>query len=180
MRKLILSAAILFSIAATAQSEETKFGIKGGVQFTNFTGDGEWEGNTGFYVGGLADLPISGNFHIQPELLVSKEGATGDTELNDIDFSITYIRIPVMLKYYVAQGFNIQAGPEFAFKVGTTEDAVDEAIKSSDIGLGFGLGYDLANGLLFDLRYNLGLTSITEGDGELKNTGIMLGLGYRF
>ena len=181
MRKFIMTAAVLFSLAATAQSEETKFGIKGGVQFTNYSGDGDWKGNTGFYVGGLADVPISGAFHIQPELLISKEGATGDTELNDVDFGTTYIRIPVMFKYYVAQGFNIQAGPQVAFRIATVEDAVEEATKGTDIGLGVGLGYDLANGLLFDLRYNLGLTSISEvEEADLMNTGIMLGIGYRF
>ncbi len=180
MKKLILSAAILLSAFASAQSDVTKFGIKAGVQFTNFTGDGEWKGNTGFYVGGLADVPISGNFHIQPELLVSKEGATGDTEFNDVDFSITYLRIPLMFKYYVAEGFNLQAGPQIAFKIGTAEDGVDEALKSTDVGLGAGLGYELPIGLMFDLRYNLGLTSINESEGDLKNSGVMLGLGYRF
>lgn len=181
MKKLFLAgAALLAFTAASAQADGTKFGIKGGVQFTNFAGDGDWNGKTGFYVGGLVDLAVAENFHIQPELLFSMEGAEGDTPPNDVDFGISYLRIPVMLKYYVMEGFNLQVGPEIAFKIATAEEAVDEAITSTDFGLGAGLGYEMASGLMFDVRYNLGLSNITEGDGDLKNTGIQLGLGYRF
>lgn len=90
-----------------------------------------------------------------------------------------------MAKYYIMEGLSLQAGPELAFKVGAEDDFTDEAIKSMDFGLGIGAGYELPMGLMFDVRYNLGLSNIAEedvfGDGvEIKNTGIQLGLGYRF
>ncbi|MCO6148474.1 porin family protein [Flavobacterium sp. NRK1] len=175
MKKILLSAAavIAFSFAAQAQSEEIKFGVKAGANFTNFGGDADTDGKTGFYVGALADLPISGNFHIQPEVQYSNEGADDD---NNID----YIRIPIMAKYYVMEGLSLQAGPEVAFKI-AADDFVDEATKSIDFGLGGGVGYELPMGLFFDARYNVGLSNISDVDGfDLKNTGFQIGAGYRF
>ena len=175
MKKIILTVAAVFAFGfANAQDGDgAKFGIKAGLNMSNFTGDVESDGATSFYVGGLVDLAISENFHIQPELLYSMEGAD--------EASISYLRIPVMAKYYVMEGLNLQAGPSLAFKVAAEDDFVDEATKSMDLGLGIGAAYELPMGLFFDLRYNLGLMDISEVDGaEIKNTNFQIGLGYRF
>lgn len=175
MKKILLSAVVVmaFGFAAQAQSEEMKFGVKAGAGFTNFGGDADdSDGATGFYVGALVDLPVSGNFHVQPEVLYSAEGAD--------DAGIDYIRIPIMAKYYVMEGLSLQAGPEVAFKV-SADDGTDEATKSTDFGLGAGAAYELPMGLFFDVRYNLGLSDISEVDGfEIKNTGFQVGAGFRF
>lgn len=177
MKKIFLSAAVVmaFSFAAQAQSEEIKFGVKAGANFTNFdTEGGDVDGKTGFYVGALVDLPVSGNFHVQPELHYSNEGAD--------EAKIDYIRIPVMAKYYVMEGLSLQVGPEIAFKIATENDFMDETTKSFDFGLGAGAGYELPMGLFFDVRYNLGLSNINDIDlgGDVKNTGFQVGAGYRF
>ena len=189
MKKLVLTIFALAAFSASnAQGADTvKFGVKAGVQFTNFAGDdagfGEsWDPKTGFFIGGLVDLPVSGNFHVQPELLYSMEGATvGDTGAGELDYGVSYLRIPVMAKYYIIQGLSLQAGPEIAFKIGTAEDYADDAIKSMDFGIGAGAGYELPMGLMFDIRYNLGLSNISDlEDREFNNTGVQLGVGYRF
>ncbi len=175
MKKIILTVAAVFAFGfANAQDGDgAKFGIKAGLNMSNFTGDVESDAATSFYVGGLVDLAISENFHIQPEVLYSMEGAD--------NASLSYLRIPVMAKYYVMEGFNLQAGPSLAFKVAAEDDFTDEATKSMDLGLGIGAAYELPMGLFFDLRYNLGLMDISEVDGaEIKNTNLQLGLGYRF
>jgi len=178
MKKLILTVAAVFACGfANAQSEGVKFGLKAGLNLTNFTGDVESDGATSFYVGGLVDLAVSENFHVQPELLYSMEGAD--------DASVSYLRIPIMAKYYIMEGLNLQAGPEIAFKVAAEDDFTDEVIKSMDFGLGIGAAYEMPMGLMFDVRYNLGLSNIAESDVvgddvEIKNTGIQLGIGYRF
>jgi hypothetical protein len=123
MKKIVLTAAVAFAFgfAARAQSEDIKFGVKAGIQFTNFDSDGaDSDGKTGFYVGGLVDIPISANFHIQPELLYSNEGSDGA--------KIDYLRIPVMAKYYLMQGLSVQAGPQVAFKVATENDFIDNLL----------------------------------------------------
>jgi len=178
MKKILLSvaAAMAFCLAAQAQSEEIKFGVKGGVNFTNFDSDGaDSDGKTGFYAGGLVDLPVSGNFHIQPEVLYSSEGAD--------DASLDYIRIPVMAKYYIMEGLSFQAGPEIAFKVGSEDEFVDNATKSIDFGIGGGVAYELTMGVFFDIRYNVGIADISDSNadvGKVHNTGLQIGAGFRF
>lgn len=180
---MILGVVFAFGFTAQAQddakssssSEGMKFGVKAGLNMTNFTGDLDSDAKTSFYIGGLVDFAVSDKFHVQPELLYSMEGA-------DDDGGISYLRVPIMAKYYIMEGLSLQAGPEIAFKVATEEDLLDEMTKSTDFGLGFGAGYELSNGLMFDARYNAGMTNIYDGDGDfdIKNTGFQIGLGYRF
>ena len=154
-------------------SSDMKFGVKAGLNNSNYTGDADTDAATSFYVGGLVDFAVSEKFHVQPELLYSVEGADED--------SMTFLRLPIMAKYYVMEGLSLQAGPEIAFKIAAQEDLVDEATKSLDFGLGFGAGYELSNGLMFDARYNLGLANISDVDGfDFGNAGLQIGLGYRF
>ena len=176
MKKIILSVAAIFAFGvASAQDDSAMtFGVKAGLNNSNFTGDWDTDAKMGFYVGGFADFAIGENFHIQPEVLYSMEGA-------DDDAGVSYLKVPVMFKYYLVESFNLQAGPYLGFKAGTEEDAMDEAVKSMDFGLGIGAAYELPIGLFFDARYNLGLQNISEIDGQdAKNTVIQVGLGYRF
>ena len=171
MKKIILS---ILAVAAfgTANAQDIKFGVKAGANFSNFTGDADSDGKTGFYVGGLADFAISEKFHVQPELLYSMEGAK--------DAEMDFLRIPIMAKYYVMDGLNLQAGPVLGFKI-NAEEGLDEATKSLDYGLGFGAAYELEKGLFFDVRYNLGLSNISDVDGfDIGTSAFQVGLGYRF
>jgi hypothetical protein len=170
--KKVLFAAIAVMAFGASNAQDMKFGVKAGLNNTNFTGDLDTDPQTSFYFGGLVDFTMSDKFHIQPELMYSGEGAD--------DAAVSYLRLPVMAKYYVMEGFSLQVGPELAFKMGA-DDIVDDAIKSMDFGLGFGAGYELETGLFFDARYNYGMSNIYDGDGgEIGNTGIQFGLGYRF
>ncbi len=178
MKKIILTMAAVFAVSfANAQdkggSSDMKFGVKAGLNNSNFTGDADTDALTSFYVGALVDFAVSEKFHVQPELLYSMEGADND------EADLNFIRIPIMAKYYVAEGFSLQAGPEFAFVAGG--GAVKDVTKSMDYGLGIGAGYELTSGLFFDARYNLGLADISDVDGfELGTSSIQVGLGYRF
>lgn len=171
MKKLILSFLVVIAFG-TVNAQDMKFGVKAGANFSNLTGDADVDGRTGFYIGGLVDFGISEKFHVQPEILYSMEGGK-DAELD-------FVRIPIMAKYYLMDGLNIQAGPMLGFKIGA-EDGLDEVTKSFDYGLGFGAAYELPIGVFFDLRYNLGLSNISDFDGEdVGTTAFQVGLGYRF
>jgi hypothetical protein len=181
MKKVLLSAVAILAFGfanaqddAKSTSSDMKFGVKAGYSSTNFTGDADGgDARGGFYIGGLVDFTVSEKFHVQPELMYSTEGAD--------EAGVDYLRLPIMAKYYVAEGFSLQAGPEVAFKIAAEDDFVDEAVKSIDFGLGFGAGYELASGLMFDARYNLGLSNISDIDGfDFGNAGFQIGLGYRF
>lgn len=172
MKKVFLSVIAMVAFVAVTSAQETKFGVKAGVNMANLGGDADADGVTSFYVGGLVDIAVSEKFHVQPELLYSSEGAE--------DAEISFIRIPIMAKFYVAESFNLQAGPTIGIKAGA-DDGVDEFTKSLDYGLGVGAAYELAGGLFFDARYNFGLANISDVDEfDVTTTAFQIGLGFRF
>ncbi|MEW7292016.1 porin family protein [Aquimarina sp. 2304DJ70-9] len=206
MKKLLVFAVLAsFSSLVTAQEEKIRFGAKAGVNFANIAGDGTngVDGRTSFHVGAVVEIPIAEKFAFQPELVYSSQGF-GFNTITFIDVlgvvtiesttKLDYINVPLMAKYYVAQGFSLQAGPQVGFLVSakaesdtaglTTEIDIDEFIKGIDFGLNFGAGYQLDMGLFFDARYNLGLSNINDGSGfdnsKNQNAVIQLSVGYKF
>jgi hypothetical protein len=180
MRKslIFLLAIGVFGFSANAQG--VKFGVKAGANFSNLkiSIDSEGaspDGATSVFIGGLVDIGISEKVHFQPELQYSIEGAK--------DADVSYFNVPLMLKYYLVQGFNIQAGPQMGILV-DAEGGTD-GLKSTNFGLNFGAAFEVAGGFFADARYNLGLSNIAEtdpdfGDISLKTKGFQLGVGYRF
>ncbi|MFL9843859.1 porin family protein [Flavobacterium rhizosphaerae] len=180
MKKTLLSAVAVFAFCFSAQAQQDDFpvfGIKGGVNFSNFGADADTDSTTGFYAGVLVDIPGKGNFHFQPEILYTSEGAK--------DSSLDYIRIPVMGKYYLTQGLSIQAGPELAVKIGAEDKDVNRSTRNLDYGVEGGLAYEFGPGIFIDARYYLGLANIydsvdNEQDMKFTNNSIRVGIGFRF
>nr|WP_297307499.1 porin family protein [uncultured Flavobacterium sp.] len=204
MKKIFTIAALIaISINANAQ-QEVKFGPKAGVNFANLSNTESSKMLTGFYVGGVAEIKINDKFSVQPELMYSAQGAKA--KYSEVEsgvnvhyketFKLDYISIPVLAKYYIADGFSVEAGPQFNFLVkseiksdasalGYSEsDKTDmkDFTKSFDFGIGAGVAYDLANGFFANARYNFGLSDIwKENEGKsVKNAVIQVGVGYKF
>lgn len=118
---------------------------------------------------------------IQPELLYSQQGAKFDAG----DFDLTYVNVPIILKYYLIQGLNVQIGPQFGFVVkddiSEVFSGIGEGIESNDFDVAgaIGLGYDFPFGLRLDARYNYGFTDVMDG-GEGKNSVVSLAVGFSF
>lgn len=187
MKKIFLIVAAVFALTfANAQDnksvakKEIVFGLKAGYVSANYGSDAnDGDPRSGFYIGGLVDFHVSEKFHVQPELLYTMEGNGED------EFDLNFVRIPVMGKFFVRKGFNLQAGPQFGFVAGG--GAAKDFLKSFDFGLGFGAAYELPSGLFFDGRYNLGLSDLNDfpaGSGlegfKITQNSFNIGLGYRF
>ena len=181
MKKIILFTVMaVFCFMANAQDEPTKgsdisFGLKGGLNFSMITGDDtdDFDGRIAFHIGAVTEIPISDQFSFQPELLYSSQGDKMSVDGMDIDFKFDYLNLPLMAKYYVAEGFSLEAGPQIGFLLSSKVEGggvsidLDDVIKGIDFGLDFGLGYKLENGLNFAARYNLGLSNIVEDNGTI-------------
>ena len=208
MKKIILSAIAIFTIGF-ANAQKAEFGIKGGLNVAtqNFSGEGAPNPSSmvGFHIGGFVEIKISEKFSIQPELLYSTQGSkvenvTGNVEgtnyTGDIDFKLSYINIPVMFKYYVADKFNFEAGPQIGFltsaetstKLDGFNQTVDQDAKdffeSIDFGLNIGAGYDFTKKIFAGVRYNFGLSNVAKteagDDSEIRNSVFSLSAGYKF
>ncbi|CAM1348252.1 porin family protein [Tenacibaculum crassostreae] len=197
MKKLLLVVAMV-AAGFTANAQDVKFGVKAGMNFASLNGGEEVKdlnSRTSFHVGAMAEISISDKFSFQPELLYSAQGASADNFQGneaDVTFKLDYITMPLMAKYYVAEGFSLEAGPQLAFNTTSkvkaeangqeaTEDMKDET-NGFDFGLNFGLGYKLENGLNFGARYNLGLSGIAKDNDadSIKNGVFQISVGYFF
>ncbi|WP_300569033.1 porin family protein [Flavobacterium sp.] len=185
MKKVLLSAVAIFAFGF-ANAQETKFGVKAGLNMANLTGDVEDNSmKVGFHVGGFAEIKISDKFAVQPELLYSTQG----TKFDGGSYDFNYLNIPVMAKFFATEQFSIEAGPQIGFLMsakinpdnGDSVDVKDE-LKSMDFGLNFGLGYDFTENFSAGARYNFGFSNIidAEDSGELKNGVISVSVGYKF
>ena len=143
---------------------------------------------TSFHLGVVAEISISDKFSVQPELLYSAQGAKQDG--GDGELKLDYINIPVMAKFYVAEGFSLEAGPQVGFLMSAKSEEGGESVdvkdlfKGIDFGIDFGLGYKMESGLNFGARYNLGLSNLWDvpSDFNVKNQNSVMQLyvGYFF
>ena len=207
MRKIILSALAVFAFSF-ANAQQTKFGVKGGLNLSNWAGDTDGVNlkyKVGFNGGLFADVKLSEKVSLQPEVLYSLVGTKiddftididGQEYTGDVNFNMSYIYIPVMLELKVAEKFNLEVGPQLGFllsaksvtKLEGNSQKVKEDIKSIfntiDFGLNFGANYDFDEHFILGFRYNLGLSNIAkteEGDSsKIQNSVFSLGLGYKF
>lgn len=204
MKKIILSAAAILAFGF-ASAQETRFGAKAGLNLANLGGDVEdTDMKVGFHVGGFAEIMISDKFAVQPELLFSTQGAKseysedfGGMDVNiEENLKLAYLNIPIMAKYYVTEGFNIQAGPQVGFLMSAKADAeasaggmsesVEEDVKDQmetiDFGVNVGLGYNFGENFGVEARYNIGMSNLYKDSGDFKatNSVIQISVGYRF
>jgi len=196
MKKVLLSVLVAAGLSTTAaHAQGVRLGVKAGASLTSFTGkDIEGAKNKfGFHGGGVAELGLTDNFAIQPEVLFSMKGAKAE-DMDGLSFNQSYIDVPVLLKFK-ADGLFFEVGPQVGFLVGSKLKVDDlsvdskEAFKTVDLGYAAGLGYQSASGPMVGLRYNGGLSKIFKEDsfdgidteaGRIRNSAFQLYVGYMF
>jgi hypothetical protein len=200
-------------------AQEVSFGPKAGVNFATLTGDIEdAEFKVGMHIGGAAEIMFNEKMGLQAELLYSMQGTQNkytetstyggitETYKSDEKIKLSYINLPVMFKYYVVKGFNVEVGPQLGILVtakaegdyeysysgggsdytesGSEEFDIDDELLPIDFGFNFGLGYKMDSGLNFGARYNLGLMNINDQSNsdnyKMSNGVIQLSAGFMF
>lgn len=190
MKKIILTTVVIltFGFVNAQDKKEMSFGIKGGLNISSITNVSGLNTSSliGFHVGVFGEFMLGDEFAIQPELLYSTQGTRLDDGVSKEDFKLGYINIPVMVKYYVADAFSLELGPQIGFLVSAKSGGVDvkDLVEKTDFGLNFGAGYDFVENMTLGIRYNLGLTKIQKSldlfPGESKNSVFSFSFGYKF
>lgn len=172
-------------------AQNSKFGIKGGLNLSSLSIDNADENNIlpGFNAGVWSRFMLSDAFAFQPELLYSGKGvktvynkeflgvdlADGETKLN-----LNYLEIPLHFAYYLANDFNFHAGPYVGIlmnaSVATQAEVLDfidvdnaddldrSEFNTLDYGISAGLGFNL-DPMIFGFNYSIGLKQVAK-DGE--------------
>jgi hypothetical protein len=194
MKKIVIIILIVIGSIANAQKskkdEGIVFGLKGGLNISNFIGDIQDNSiRTSVHLGIFSEIIINDKFSIQPEILYSGQGYSGSATPGFSRSKYDYLNLPVLAKIYVADKISIEAGPQIGFLLSAKErtsndNATIPKQKTVDLGLNLGLAYDLKNGMFFQTRYNLGLSNINSSDTanavKYTNSVIQLSVGVRF
>lgn len=194
MKKTLLLLGILYCMNLKAQSSKNEegiiFGLKVGLNVSDFLGDlKDNTFRTSVHIGFFSEIMISDKFSLQPEVLYSGQGYSGQTDPGFSRSKYNYINLPVLAKIYVAEKISIEAGPQIGFLLSAKERTTNDNIKITDqktvdFGLNLGLAYDLKNGIFFQTRYNLGLSNVNSGANanaiKYTNSVIQLSVGIQF
>lgn len=142
----------------SGSSDEMKFGVKGGVDLLSVSGGGG--SATGFFAGGFVEFGLTDKITLQPGL--NYHTATTD----GVKFS--FLSIPVLAKYNVAEKINILAGPTLYYSLESADT------DKTRFNLDLGGSYDITENFFVEPRYSIGLT------GDAKVNHLLLGVGYKF
>ena len=158
MKKIVsvLMVAVALMMAAPAQAQLIKFGVKGGMNFSKLDTDVKnWDelvgSSTGFFIGPMAEitLPIVG-LGIDGALMFSQRGSN--------DVKQQGIEIPVNLKYTIGLGslfgIYLAAGPDFFFNFKDI-DVTGLETKKSQVAVNLGAGLKLFRKLQIGLTYQI-------------------------
>lgn len=129
----------------------------------------------GLNIGVAGEVMLTSNFAIEPGLFYSMQGTKDKESGMSMKIKNDYLNIPVLLKGYVYEGFNLFAGPQLGFKVsskmkvsqsGTSVSTSEgsDLFKSVDFAIVLGAGYQSPMGLMFSLNYNIGLTNAIDNE----------------
>lgn len=194
MKRIILPIVALMAFGFT-NAQSTKFGVKGGLNVSNFTGyEEDVKSLIGFHVGGFAEIKVAKQFAIQPEFLFSTqgtiiEGFDGDSNTT---VKVNYLNIPVLAKYCITDAFSVEAGPQIGFLLSAKArgEDVNDLYKSTDFGFNLGCGYNFTENISVGARYTIGLTDVNDISDEqdypdlynasFKNSNFAFSLAYKF
>ena len=183
MKNLAIIVAAFF-MSTTVSSQELDLGIKLGSNFASISNAKEGlSTRTGIQAGLFAGIKFNDKVGISLDVLYSQQGA----DFNAGAFDLTYVNLPLVLKYFLVSGLHIQLGPQFGVLIDDSlaeifDDNYNEIVESEISGI-IGLGYDLPFGLRIDGRYNFGLTDISKSTAEnegIKNSVFTLAVGFAF
>jgi hypothetical protein len=193
MKKIVLSLAVLVGAATAAQAQNVTFGIKAGVNLANVSGDNtdEFKSIVGANAGIAANFGFSDLLSFQPELLYSMKGAKLEQGSDKVESRINYLDVPLLLKLN-ADGPFFEAGPQVGFLVSqkttydiggmSTSSTSTDGTRKVDLGYVLGVGYQLASGPSLGLRYNGGISDLSDPstDDKNRNSVFQIQLGYMF
>jgi opacity protein-like surface antigen len=174
--KTILNLLLFVSISTLTFSQETKYGVRGGLNISNldFTPDADFQNlhRNGFVFGGFVDYGFTESLSLQVELQYSAEGAKADALKAD------YIQMPIMFRFHLGDKFTIGAGPMASLKTWKNQD-VFSTFSFSGVG---GVEYMITDELFIDARFSYGITNVLDEDLdgiEAKNNTIQIGFGIK-
>ncbi|MDP8211576.1 MAG: porin family protein [Candidatus Stygibacter australis] len=204
MKKNVILLLLIFVIVQLLAYDVHAKGVKGGINFANFSSaeEDDLESKAGLILGGFVTYIVNDQFSFQPEIYFTMKGAKSEWgygyEYKDT-FKLNYFEVPFLgvmnipveasfapkLFFGPALGVNLSATYKIEWEYtydGETESGSENGDLDEIIPIEFGLifgGTIEFEKIVFDLRYNMGLTDILDYCSS-KNRVFSILLGYKF
>lgn len=190
MKKILLMAVVMLaSVASYAQQAVGTFTLqpKIGMNVASLTKCDGCDPRIGLAAGVEAEYQATDIFSVSAGLIYSMQGNKAKEEGVTLTTKLDYINIPILANVYVTKGLAVKLGVQPAFNVSDKQklsggkasvEAEDVGAESFDFSIPVGLSYEY-NNVVFDARYNFGVTNIADG-GDSKNSVFQFTLGYKF
>lgn len=183
MKYLRIALVLLLATITLVANSQVRFGVKGGLNITNYVLDDEKiddnDAKYGFNAGIYLRLPVAGFISLQPELLYTQKGSkiemTKYRVVINTKSSTDYIELPVLLDFAVFDALHVQVGPYFSYLINkeaitsnSSNNSIINQVKEEfkkvklnelDYGLAFGASF-VSRRLELSLRYNHGLQTL--------------------
>lgn len=183
MKYLRIALVLLLATITLVANSQVRFGVKGGLNITNYVLDDEKiddnDAKYGFNAGIYLRLPVAGFISLQPELLYTQKGSkiemTKYRVVINTKSSTDYIELPVLLDFAVFDALHVQVGPYFSYLINkeaitsnSSNNSIINQVKEEfkkvklnelDYGLAFGASF-VSRRLVLSLRYNHGLQTL--------------------
>ena len=182
----LLWCALVISLPALCQRPgRSGIGLKAAAQWSTQRAEGfRSDPVPGAAAGIYFPLWCDNRFELQPELLISMQGASLPIPEGEApSLRMLYAQLPINAKLYVSNALNAQFGLYGArlLSVRIDGDDVSSAYKAFDFGFTAGIGIDFTSGFDITARYNFGHTPVLAGDATEfpVNRVAHLSFGYR-
>ncbi len=151
-------------------------GVIGGISTTQVAGD-QLSGfnKVGIIAGGFVNKAFSDKIGVQMELIFIQKGSRKPVDVNNNNefyvLRVSYFEVPLLLKWQVAQKFNIEGGPSFGSLVFSEEEREwgtynsNPPFKKLDLSVNIGLSYTLSEKIAVNVRLSNSVLPIRDYPG---------------
>jgi len=206
MQKLILII-ILITISISAKFEKenknnSKFnsGLKLGISLSKTQGNSEsnvLHSKFGFETGVFSSYKINNIISFQPELLFTQKGyiVKGDITKSSYHYTFNYLQIPLLVSFKIVPKIKLYLGGYASYFINAwisassvssetlkeKEKILERTINNFNAGLISGIVFKGNNNLLFDFRFERGLTTVYNiGSLDYYNQSFKVSIAWLF
>ena len=196
LRPVLLFIFLNVFISNALQSQEVKFGVKGGLNHSWLIGDTNenFGARYSYHLGVFSDFALKNKWSFRPELIYSRQGSKfkGSFNVDDLNpgvqevnnsfefvFGSDYLQLPLLLRIQLTDFFALDFGPQIGVSV--------NGDSKLDYGPTFDVDFKLQDRMNLQLRYYFGVsdlfrTTVIGGsvfDDDFLNSVVQLSIGYR-
>lgn len=193
MKKLTLSFILIFYLTLVSNAQDLKYGAKAGLNIASLNWDDAYDTSSkiGVLFGGFVNYKLQEKLALHSELFFSSGGGTWERESFDGEVKLSFLSIPVLIQYDIAENLYLEGGLQYNFLLSNKEavgdsdfDDLSENFKTGAFGFAIGAAYrldTLVQGLVAGIRYTADISELNDIEvnaGDYKTSAIQISFLY--